>query len=113
MNDFDLALRDLLQDTALAEPCTYQPPSGGPVALRAAISANDRDSEMFLTGAMTTAYRAMVGVADLPAPVEGAQLAVASADGGGLEYAGQTFVLRKFLLDAEGLSWTLGLDIGT
>lgn len=111
MNDFDLALRDLLQDRAIAEPCTYQPPTGPAVDLRAVIAAVDRESELFLTGAIVTRYRAMVGVEDLPSPVEGAQLSVAPADAGGLEYAGTTFVVRKFLLDAEGMSWTLGLDL--
>jgi hypothetical protein len=97
----------------LAEPCTYQPPSGAPVFLRAVISAADLEAELFLTGALTGRYRAMVRVGDVPAPVEGAHLAVASADGGGLEHAGTTFVVRKFLLDAEGTAWTLGLDIAT
>lgn len=111
MSDFDLALADLLADQTIAEPCTYQPVSGPPLSLRAVISAQDREADLFLTDALVGRYRAMLSVADLAAPEEGARLAVAGADGGGGEYAGQTFVLRKFALDREGLSWALGLDL--
>lgn len=111
LTDFDLAAADLVADPSLAEPCTYQPPAGPPVALRAVIGAADQESDLFLTGALTGRYRAMVRTADVVAPVEGAVLAVAAADGGGLEHAGLAFVVRRFLLDAEGASWTLGLDL--
>lgn len=119
MSDFDLAAADLVADPSLAEPCTYQPPSGPPIALRAVIGAADQESDLFLTGALLGRYRAMVRTADVDplgvgiGPVEGAVLAVAAADGGGLEHAGLTFVVRRFLLDAEGASWSLGLDIAT
>lgn len=111
--DFDTALDDLLRDEALSEPATYSPPNGPSAVLRAIISGADQPGDLFQTDAITTRWRAMVRAADVPQPVAGAILAVAApdgVDGDGTEHAGMLFTVRQFLLDAEGVSWTLGLD---
>jgi len=111
MDEFTRAARALHHDPALSEPCTYQPPAGAPLQLRAIVYAREGESEIFLTPALLGTYRATVLLEDLPAPEEGAELAVAPADGGGLEYAGHRFRVRNALLDPEGTIWTLGLDL--
>ena len=85
LTDFDLAAADLVADPSLAEPCTYQPPAGPPVALRAVIGAADQESDLFLTGALTGRYRAMVRTADVVALMAEGRRRVREAGGPVLE----------------------------
>jgi len=82
------------------QDATYQPTSGGSLAVRVIIGQATEVSGLFDAGLAAPAYIADVRIAEVAAPVPGDLLVV----------DGTTYIVRQAHQDPERLVWRLDLD---